>query len=306
MLHTPTRRLGAAVAATALSAGALVAMTAPAATAATVDTTFTCAFPALGAKDIPVSITATLPAGAPAGFDAPAIPVLLAVTLPGDVVDAAKGLFGATEIGGFSNDMVATLTEGTSTTSAADLALLNAKFPAVAVPATAGSPLTINTPSPLAPGAVPATTAPANLPGTGTYGINVPSAFKFTATKQGDATMLADVPCTLKPGSLTSLGSITLTANDPTVVAKAKNVKAGKDAKVKVKVSADNEDPTGKVIAKIGSKKVGKGTIDAKGKVTIVVKAKKLKTGKNKVKLSYAGDDFTAAGKSKVVVKVAK
>ena len=65
--------------------------------------------PGLGARDIPVSITATLPAEAPAGLDAPAIPVLLNVTLPGDIVDAAKGLFGATTIGGFSNDMVATL-----------------------------------------------------------------------------------------------------------------------------------------------------------------------------------------------------
>ena len=84
MLHTTTRRLGAAVAATALSSGALVAMAAPAANAATVDTTYTCVFPCLGVKDIPVSINATLPPTAPAGFDAPAIPVLLTVTLPGE------------------------------------------------------------------------------------------------------------------------------------------------------------------------------------------------------------------------------
>ena len=136
MLHTSTRRLGAAVAATALSAGALVAVSAPAAQAATVATTFTCTFPSLGAKDIPVGITATLPSAANAGLDAPAIPVLLSVTLPADVVAAAKGLFRATTIGGFSNDMVATL-DDLSSSDAADLALQDVRFPQTAVPATA-------------------------------------------------------------------------------------------------------------------------------------------------------------------------
>ena len=44
--------------------------------------------------------------------------MLLGVTLPGDVVDAAKGLFGATTIGGFSNDMVATLDDLSSSDAA--------------------------------------------------------------------------------------------------------------------------------------------------------------------------------------------
>ena len=78
MLHTASRRLGAVAAAGALTAGALVALSAPAATAATASTTYTCTFPSLGARDIPVSITATLPAAANAGLDAPAIPVLSA------------------------------------------------------------------------------------------------------------------------------------------------------------------------------------------------------------------------------------
>ena len=38
----------------------------------------------------------------------------------------------------------------------------------------------------------------------------------------------------------------------------------------------------------------------------LTIKPKSLKAGKHKVKLSYAGDDFTAAGKSKVVVTVTK
>ena len=94
-------------------------------------------------------------------------------------------------------------------------------------------------------------------------------------------------------------------ANAATVTGKAKKVTIGKKAKVKVKVAADNEIPSGKVIAKIGSKQVGKGMLDAKGKAVVTIKAKALKAGKNKVKLSYAGDDFTSAGKSMFVVTVA-
>jgi hypothetical protein len=306
MLHTSTRRLGAAVAATALSAGALVAVSAPAAQAATVAATFTCTFPSLGAKDIPVGITATLPSAANAGLDAPAIPVLLSVTLPGDVVDAAKGLFQATSIGGFSNDMVATL-DDLSSSDSADLALQDVRFPQTNVPILPNQPLTLNTPNPLAtPGVIPATTVPVNLPGKGTYDIAVPSAFKFTATKQGDVVMLADVPCALKAGSPASLGSIVLAANESTTKAKpAKKVtKLGTKTKLKVVVDADNEVPTGKVKVMKGQKMLGKGSLNAKGKVTVTLK-KKLPKGKTVVKVLYRGDDYTNVSRDKkVVIKV--
>ncbi|CUR60755.1 exported hypothetical protein [metagenome] len=303
MLHTASRRLGAVAAASALTAGALVALAAPAATAATAATTYTCTFPALGARDIPVSITASLPAAANAGLDAPAIPVLLSVTLPGDVVDAAKGLFQATSLGGFSNDMVATLDE-MSSSDTADLALENVRFPQTPVPQTANTPLTLNTPNPLAsPGAVPAATVPVNLPGAGTYDIVVPSAFKFTATKQGDVTMLADVPCALKAGSAASLGSIILAANESTTEATpAKEVTPlGKKTKLKVVVDAANEVPTGTVKVMLGKKTVGKGVLNAKGKTKITLK-KALPAGKTKVKVLYPGDDFTEKSKDKKVV----
>ncbi|HEX5918011.1 MAG TPA: DUF6801 domain-containing protein [Nocardioides sp.] len=307
MLHNASRRLGAVAAAGALSAGALVALAAPTATAATASTTYTCTFPSLGARDIPVSITATLPAAANAGLDAPAIPVLLSVTLPGDVVDAAKGFpFNATTIGGFSNDMVATLDE-LSSSDAAELPLQNVRFPQTAVPATANTPLTLNTPNPLAtPGAVPASTVPVNLPGGGTYDIVVPSAFKFTATKQGDVTMLADVPCVFKPGSPSSLGSVILAANESTTEATpAKPVTPlGKQTKLKVVVEAANEVPTGKVKVMKGKKVLGKGTLNAKGKVKVTLK-KALPAGKTKVKVKYVGDDYTEKSTDKkVVIKV--
>lgn len=303
MLHTTSRRLAATVAATALSAGALVAMAAPAANAATTATTYTCVFPSLGAKDIPVSITATLPPAAAAGLDAPAIPVLLSVTLPADVVAAAKGLFQATTIGGFSNDMTATLTEGTSTTSSADLALENVKFPQTAVPAAPG-PLTISTPFPsTTPGApVPATTKATNLPDAGTYNINVPAAFKFTATKQGEAVMLADVPCTLKAGQPSTVGSIVLSENASTTTAKSakKVTPVGKKAKLKVTVAAENETPSGTVKVLKGKKVLGKGTLKSNGKVNVKLK-KALPAGVTKVTVSYLGDGFTEVSTSKKV-----
>lgn len=300
MLHTASRRLGAVVAAGALGAGAFVAMATPA-QAVTANTTFTCTFPALGAKDIPVAITATLPATANAGFDAPAIPVLLDVTLPGDVVDAAKGLFQATSIGGFSNDMVATLDDRDST-DAADLALQKVTFPQTAVPTTPNTELKLSTPNPLVAGTTPATTVPVSLPGAGTYDVVVPQAFKFTATKQGDVAMLTDVPCALKAGSASSLGSVTLTANEATVTAKAakKVTKLGKKTSLKVVVDADNEVPSGKVQVLKGSKVLGKGVLNSKGKVKITLK-KALPAGTTKVKVSYLGDDFTAPAKTKKI-----
>ncbi|RYC11274.1 DUF6801 domain-containing protein [Nocardioides zhouii] len=303
MLHTATRRVGAIAAAGALGAAALVALASPAAQAATAATTYTCTFPSLGARDIPVSITATLPPAANAGLDAPAIPVLLSVTLPGDVVDAAKGLFGATSIGGFSNDMVATLDE-LSSSDGADLPLQNARFPQTAVPTTANTPLTLNTPNPLTTaGAVPASTVPVNLPGAGTYDIVVPSAFKFTATKQGDVTMLADVPCVFKPGSPSSLGSVVLAENESTTVATpTKRVTPlGQKTKLKVVVDAANEVPTGTVKVLSGTKVVGKGVLNDKGKVKVTLK-KALPAGKTKLKVLYPGDDYTAKSKDKKVV----
>ena len=302
MLKTTSRRLAATTAAGAMAAAALVGVTAPAATAATATTTYTCTFPSLGARDIPASLTATLPDTAAAGLDAPAIPVLLSVTLPADVVDAARGLFQATSLGGFSNDMSATLTEGTSTTAAAELGLDKVKFPQTPLPASPGQPLRLTTPNPLTAGTIPATTKPVNLPAAGTYNINVPSAFKFTATKQGEAVILADVPCTLKTGAPSSLGSITLTKNASAVTAKpAKKVTPlGKATKVKVAVEAPNEVPTGLVKVLKGTKVLGKATLNKAGKAKVTLK-KLLPAGVTKVKVAYLGDGYTEESTSKKI-----
>ena len=299
MLHTSTRRIGAAVAATALSAGALVAVSAPAAQAATVAATFTCNFPSLGAKDIPVGITATLPSAANAGLDAPAIPVLLSVTLPADVVSAAKGLFQATSIGGFSNDMVATL-DDLSSSDSADLALQDVRFPQTNVPILPNQPLTLNTPNPLAtPGVVPATTVPVNLPGKGTYDIAVPSAFKFTATKQGDVVMLADVPCALKAGSPASLGSIVLAANESTDEGQARqegHQPARRPSSRSTSTPTTRSRPARSWM--IGRRGSARASLDAKGKVTVTLKEEAAQ-GQERRQGPLRGDDYTNVSRDK-------
>ena len=118
--------------------------------------------------------------------------------------------------------------------------------------------------------------------------------------------MLADVPCALKAGSPTSLGSITLAENESTTVATPtkKVTPLGKKTKLKVVVEAANEVPTGKVKVMLGTKTLGKGVLNAKGKVKVELK-KALPAGKTKVKVLYLGDDFTEKSKDKkVVIKV--
>ena len=299
LLHTTSRRLAATAAATALAAGALVGMAAPAANAATATTTYTCTFPSLGAKDIPVTITAALPTSSAAGFDAPAIPVALSVELPGDVVQVAKTTFGATAIGGSSPDMVATLTEGTDTTSSADLPLEKVKFPATPVPATAGASLVINTPAPTT--AETAATKPTDLPDAGTYTVNLPKAFSFNTTKQGDAPLLpAAIPCALKAGAASTAGTLTLAKNESKTTAKAKKVKAGKKSKVMVAVTAPNEVPQGAVTVLKGKKVLGKGSLNRLGEANVKLK-KALPAGVTKVTVSYLGDGFTEVSKSKKI-----
>ena len=306
MLYTASRRLGAVCRCRRLSVGALVALRRPLPGCHGRHHVHLHPPERLGAGTSRCRSPPRPPA-ANAGLDAPAIPVLLSVTLPGDVVDAAKGLFQATSIGGFSNDMVATLDE-LSSSDGAQLPLQNVRFPQTAVPTTPNTPLEAEHAQPRRnAGRGAASTVPVNLPGAGTYDIVVPSAFKFTATKQGDVTMLADVPCVFKPGSPSSLGSIVLAENESTTVATPtkKVTPLGQKTKLKVVVEAANEVPTGKVKVMKGTKVLGKGVLNAKGKVKVTLK-KALPAGKTKLKVLYPGDDYTAKSKDKkVVVKVA-
>ncbi|PUA81933.1 Ig-like domain repeat protein [Nocardioides currus] len=287
MLHTSSRRLGAAVAATALSAGALVTLATPAANAGVATNAYNCVNALAGTVPVGVATDVTLPPTAPAGFDVPAdlLDVKNKVTIP----NQAKALF--TQFGVTNLDMTDyKLTLGDGRVGAGSLVVAPTAF--------------VDNGNGTSTADINGKNAAFTTPAADTYVVSAPVDFKLIATLANGST--AEFVCT-NAAAPTSVGSVTVQANPATVTAKTKaTIKSGKDAKVKVKVTADNEDPTGKVVAMIGKKKVGKGTLADNGKVTITVKAKKLKAGKNKIKLAYAGDGFTAAGKAKVVVKVTK
>lgn len=71
--------------------------------------------------------------------------------------------------------------------------------------------------------------------------------------------------------------------------------------KVKVKESATGA-ATGKVVIKLGTKTVGKGTV--KNGVAVIKLTKPLKKGKNKLLAKYAGDSAFAASKLKFVITI--
>ncbi len=79
-----------------------------------------------------------------------------------------------------------------------------------------------------------------------------------------------------------------------------------KRAKVKVTVrgALGGPAPSGRVEARIGTKRVGSGVLNAKGKVTLQLKA--LKAGTHKVKVTYVGGPNHLAKAATVTVKVTK
>lgn len=80
-------------------------------------------------------------------------------------------------------------------------------------------------------------------------------------------------------------------------------VRKGKHAKVPTTVVGQYGNvPTGKVVAKMGSKKVGAGMLNSAGKTVIVMK--KMSLGKHKITLKYLGDVMTNTASKNVTVKV--
>lgn len=288
-INTLPRRLASAGAVGALAAVALVPATAQAAPATTA---YTCGIPNL-AGPYDVSIVTDVPGlpttGIGAGTDVPAD--LLAVTNKVTVPKAARDLMAG---GGYTTINIPdfTLTAGTEGVAATGMTVATASFVASADGATYTAD-------------VNGKNAAFNAPATGTHAVQTPAKFALQAVKADGSAV--SIPCELKAGTVAgTVASVTTTANAATVTAKAKKVAAGQKATVKVKVAADNELPTGKLVAMIGAKKVGKAALDAKGKAVLSIKAKALKAGNNKVKISYPGDDYTAKGKGKVVVKVVR
>jgi hypothetical protein len=288
MLHTATRRLGAVVATGALSAGALVGMTAPAANAAPATTTYSCGIPTIAG---PYNVVVTtdvpgLPTFVPAGLDVPA--GLLNVTNKVTIPKAARDLFVGLQVTKVDIlDMA--LTVGDESVAATGLTAATSQFVASADGSTYSADIN-------------GVNAAFNAPAQGTNPVLQPEKFTIHATRADGST--ADVPCSLAPGSVPgAIATVTTAENASTTKAKPtkKVTPLGQKTKIKVVVAADNEVPSGIVKIKKGSKLVGKGTLNAKGKVKITLK-KALPKGKTVVKALYRGDDYTESSRDKKVV----
>jgi hypothetical protein len=284
MLHTSTRRFSSALAATALSAGALVALAAPAANAGVATNGYLCVNAVAGTIPVNVVTDVTLPPTTAAGFDVPAdlLDLKNKVTIP----NQAKTLF--TQFGVTKVDMTDfRLTLGDGSVGAGSLAVAPAAF--------------VDNGNNTSTADINGKNAAFTTPAAGTYVVSAPAAFKLIATLGTGSN--AEFLCN-STAAPTSVGSVTVVANESITTAKARAVDAGMAAKVKVKVVAPNEMPTGKVIAKVGTKRVAKGLLDDRGRVVLTIKPKFLKPGSTKVKVKYVGDDYTQASKTKVFVKV--
>ncbi|WP_344145851.1 Ig-like domain repeat protein [Nocardioides koreensis] len=281
-----TRRIAVSGVATAIAAGALVGASSTAANAAIgADATYTCDVAGNPAQ-LPVHVDVPLlPGSANAGTMIPA-GLLQATTTVGIPAEVAA-ILGAYQVTGGTIDDFGMLVGDT----------------------TAPAPLTFSSfAAGTDPGSLVASTLGVNqvfaLPKAGTYDITLPKAFTFMPTTAAGP-LGVPVACTSDaPGKLASI-RIDKNASATTAKAPAKITK-GSVAKVTTKVASLNDAtpvPTGKVVAKLGSKTVGKGTLKA-GKA--VLKLAKLPLGKDKVVLKYAGDAYTAASKTKSVIKVVK
>jgi hypothetical protein len=288
MLHTASRRLGAVVATGALSAGALVAMTAPAAQAAPATTNYSCGITGLVGPYI-VTITTDvpgLPTFVPAGLDVPA--GLLNVTNKVTIPKAARDTFVGLQVTKVDLPDVA-LDAGDESVGVTGLTAATSQFVASADGTTYSADLN-------------GKNAAFNAPAQGTHLVTQPERFTIRATKADGST--ADVPCTLAAGAVPGVIASVTTAENPSTT-KAKPTKKvtplGQKTKVKVVVAAENEVPTGTVKVKLGSKVLGKGTLNSKGKVKVTLK-KALPKGKTVVKVLYRGDKYTESSRDKKVV----
>jgi hypothetical protein len=289
---TPARRLLAAGAVSALAAGTLVATTATTASAAPIANEYLCDastdFPLFLNSDIPI-IAAVEAEGISAGFDVPAefLEVANTVTVPTAVLDTLSGI-GITRVdapgfaGSFGPRVVGVDGVGAEIASATDNENGTSSFQADGV------------------------NAAFQVPAAGTYDVVSPTTITLEA-KNSSGTLITSVPCVLAEGETAgSYGTVEVFKNESTSNAKPtkRQFKKGTAAAVRVKVSAPNEIPTGKVLLKKGTKTLAKGNLNDNG--VVVLKTKALRVGKTKLKTVYKGDGYTKPSTDTVVVKVVR
>jgi len=288
---TPARRVLAAGAVSALAAGALVATTTSTASAAPISNEYFCDGPT---TDFPMFLDSDVPGLAvvpeiSAGFDVPAtfLEVQNTVTVPTAVFTSLAGL-GVTRVeapdfaGTFGPRTVGVDGVGANVADAVD----NGN----------------GTSSIQADGA----NAAFEVPKAGTYDLVSPQSITLEA-KNSSGTTVITVPCDLADGETAgSYGTVEVFKNDSTSNAKAtkRKFKKGTNASVRVKVAAENQVPTGKVLLKKGAKTIAKGNLNDSG--VVVLKTKSLKVGQTKLKTVYKGDGYTNPSTDTVTVKVVR
>ena len=271
-----TTRTAVAGAVTALAAAALVGVGSTAANAAAASGDYQCTSPVGDLGTFPVSIDVPLlPPSAPAGFHISA--GLLSYS--GLVVVPAQT---AALLGQF----------GVDGANADDFTFAIGSALDVQAPGTY-----VDSDTPNEDGSVNFEGSGANqafdLPKAGTYAVMMPETFTFTPTSGGTPLAVTATCTSTAPGKL---GDVTLTKQTSTIAAKAS--KTAKGYKLVATVANEYGTPTGKVVAKVGTKTFS-GTLKS-GKVTIALpKSAKGKT----VPVTYKGDGYSKSAKTSVKVK---
>ncbi len=266
-LRTIAARTAVASATTALAAVGLVGVSTTAANAATASSDYQCTSPLGDLGTFKVSIEVPLlPPTAPAGY--PIDQGLLSYT--GTVVVPAQtaALLGQAGVdGGKADDFAFAIGSA-----------LDAKAPGTYTKGDANPDGSVNF---TGSGANDAFT----LPKAGTYAVTMPESFTFTPTSGGNPLPVTASCTTTAPGKL---GDVQLDKQTGTLTAKA--AKTAKGYKLTAVAGNEYGTPTGKVTAKLGTKKYT-GTLK-KGKAVIALpKSAKGKT----VTVSYKGDGYTKA-----------
>ncbi len=274
-LRTIATRTAVTGAVTALAAGALVGISTTAANAASASSDYQCTSPVGDLGTFPVSIEVPLlPPSAPAGFHIDQ--GLLSYTGTVVVPASTAQLLSSFNVDGANADDF-TFAIGTA---------LDAKAPGTYTKGDANPDGSVNFNGSGANAAF-------DLPKAGTYAVTMPESFTFTPTSGGNPLPVAATCTTTAPGKL---GDVTLTKQTSTITAKA--AKTTKGYKIVATVKNEYGTPTGKVVAKLGTKSYS-GTLKS-GKVSIALpKSAKGKT----VAVAYKGDGYSKPAKTSVKVK---
>jgi hypothetical protein len=283
-LRTITTRFAVAGVSTAVAASALVAAGTAAADAQTADGSYVCQLPT-GPMTFPLHIDAFIPPTPTAGWTVPAntLPYTATVGVPSDAVP----LLGSLHVDG-----------GTLTNFA-----MSVGHTVINAPGTLGAPTAQDD------GSIAMVGTGANqqftLPVAGKYVTKLPSAFTFTPTVGGAPLDLGSGPVTLScaTDAPATLAHVELAKSESVVSGKAKKTVKGYTLRSVVAPKTQPplgtlKTPTGKVVAKLGTKS---WTASLK-KGVAVFKLPKSAKGK-KVSLNYKGDGYTAPSKGTVKVK---